>query len=84
MSREPQHCVVCHQPLPRNSKVTLVSVPREEAEQNWWTAYEKPDGTVIVDMCLQCQIDRSKTTRTQRELNLFLMRGYGYKSLEKS
>jgi hypothetical protein len=60
---EPQMCVVCHQPLPRNSKLTLVSVRREEAEQNAWAGHQEPDGTAIVDMCLQCQIDRSKSRK---------------------
>ena len=78
---EPQSCVICHQPLPRNSKLTSVSVPRGEADRKEWSGQENPDGTVMVNMCLQCQIDRSKS-RTQRELNAALMRNYG--SLEKS
>jgi hypothetical protein len=49
--------------------------------QNGWTGHENSDGTVMVNMCLQCQIDRSKS-RTKRELNLALMRGY--KSPEKT
>jgi hypothetical protein len=50
---EPQSCVTCRQPLPGNSKLTLVSVSREEAERNGWSGAENPNGTVIVGMCLQ-------------------------------
>ena len=74
-SMETQTCVICSQPLPRNSKLTTASVPPEEATKNGWAGQKNPDGTVIVDMCLQCQIDRSKS-RTMRELNTALMRGY--------
>jgi hypothetical protein len=81
MNMESQSCAVCHQPLPRNSKLTLASVSREEAEQNGWTGHENPDGTVTVNMCLQCQIDRSNS-RTMRELQGTLKRSYG--SREKS
>jgi len=78
---EPQSCVICHQLLPQNSKLTLVSVSREEAEQNGWSGGEDHNDAVIVGMCLQCQIDRSRN-RTNRELNAALTRNYGYKSSE--
>ena len=81
MNMESQSCAVCHQPLPPNSKLTLASVSREEAEQNGWTGHENPEGTITVNMCLQCQIDRSKS-RTMRELKSTLSRSYG--SPEKS
>lgn len=80
-SMESQSCVTCHQPLPRNSKLTLVSVPREEAEQNGWNGNQNPDGMVIVGMCLQCHIDRSRS-QTNRELNAALARSYTYESSE--
>lgn len=75
VSMEPQSCVICHQPLPPNSKLTAASVSQEEAMQNGWGGQKNPDGTVTVSMCLQCQIDRSKS-RTQRELNVAMMRNY--------
>jgi hypothetical protein len=81
MNMELQSCAICLQPLPTNSKLTLASVPREEAEQNGWTGHENPDGTMAVNMCLQCQIDRSNN-RTMRELQRTLRRSYG--SPEKS
>jgi hypothetical protein len=73
---ESKSCVICHQPLPANSKLTTASVPAEEAVQNGWNGHDNPDGTVTVGMCLRCQIDRSKS-RTQRDLNAALMRNYG-------
>ena len=75
-SVESRSCVICHQLLPGNSKLTIASVQAEEAVQNEWNGHHNPDGTVTVGMCLQCQIDRSKS-RTQRELNAALMRNYG-------
>jgi hypothetical protein len=57
---EQRTCVSCHQPLPPRSKLTLTCVRREEAERNSWTGQQNSDGTTTVDMCLQCQIDRSK------------------------
>jgi len=55
-----QDCIMCHQPLPRNSKLTVTFVSSEEAVQNGWTGESNQDGTVSVPMCLQCQIERSK------------------------
>jgi hypothetical protein len=34
-----------------------------EAEQNGWGGKENSDGMMMVDMCLQCQIDRSKNQK---------------------
>jgi hypothetical protein len=76
MNMESQSCAICHQPLPGNSKLATASVPAGEAAQNGWNGYPNADGTVRVDMCLQCQIDRSKN-RTRRELNAALLRNYG-------
>jgi hypothetical protein len=73
---ESKSCVICHQPLPGSSKLTDASVPAEEAVKNGWNGQHNPDGTVTMSMCLQYQIDRSKS-RTQRELNAALMRNYG-------
>ena len=72
---QPQSCVICLQPLPRNSKLTTASVSPKETVQNGWTGEKNPDGTVMVNMCLQRQIDQSKS-RPQRELNAALIRNY--------
>src|SRR5436305_12784154 len=74
-SMELRICVLCHQSLPPNSKLTTASVSLEEAAQNGWAGQKNADSTVTVAMCLQCQIDRSKS-RTQRELNSALTRSY--------
>lgn len=57
---EQRTCVSCHQPLPPRSKLTLATITREEGERNGWTGQQNSGGTVTVDMCLQCQIDRVK------------------------
>ena len=57
---EQRTCVSCHQPLPPRSKLTLATIPQEEGERNGWPGQQNSDGTKTVDMCLQCQIDRSK------------------------
>lgn len=41
----PQQCILCHQILPRNSKLTVAFVSREEAEQNGWTGENNHDWT---------------------------------------
>jgi hypothetical protein len=56
---EQRACVNCQQPLPPRSKLTLATVPRDESERNGWTGQQNSEGTMTVDMCLQCQIDRS-------------------------
>lgn len=58
-------CVICRQLLPPSSKLTLSRIAKEEAERNGWAGREDSDGAVIVDMCLQCQIDRSKRAKGQ-------------------
>ena len=73
---ESQSCVNCHQLLPRDSKLTVTSVSRKEADENGWSGRDNGDGTMMVNLCLQCQIDRSKN-QTQQELNSALIRSYG-------
>jgi hypothetical protein len=64
-SRTEQNCCVsCGQPLPAGSKLTRYRMPVGEAEQHGWPTQQNPDGTVTVNMCLQCQIHRAKTGAT--------------------
>jgi hypothetical protein len=63
MSVKSRNCVICHQPLPPRSKLTLASVPQNEADENGWAGQTTSDGTLTVDMCLQCQIDRAKNQK---------------------
>lgn len=67
---EQRTCVSCHQPLPPRSKLTLATVPQEEGERNGWTRQQDSEGTMTVDMCLQCQIDRSKSRKDARSSRL--------------
>jgi hypothetical protein len=63
---EQRTCVSCHQLLPPRSKLTLATVPQEEGERNGWAGQQNSDETITVDMCLQCQIDRSKSRKLYR------------------
>lgn len=62
-SDEPRTCVICRQPLPPKSKLTMANVAREEAERSGWAGEQNSGDTVTVNMCLQCQIARSHTRR---------------------
>lgn len=53
-------CVICRQPLPPKSKLTTANVAREEAERSGRAGEPNADGTIVVDICLQCQIARSR------------------------
>ena len=69
---EPHSCVICHHPLPLNSKLITASVPPEEAGQNDWNGHKNRAGTVLVGMCLGCQVDRERSPRI-RDLTPTLM-----------
>jgi len=53
-------CVQCRQPLPDMSKLTKQVIPDDEAAEKLWAGTPNGNGTVIVSMCLQCQIDRAE------------------------
>ncbi len=57
---EQRSCVCCGKSLPWASVTTQPSVSKAEAQQFNWPGREKPDGTVTINMCLQCQIQRSE------------------------
>jgi hypothetical protein len=57
---EQRACVCCGKALPWASVTTQPSIPKMEAQQHGWTGREQPDGTVTINMCLQCQIHRSE------------------------
>jgi hypothetical protein len=60
MLNETRTCVVCRQPLPWKSRMTMAAVPQQEARDRGWTGQRNPDTTLGVDMCLPCQMARSK------------------------
>jgi RNA polymerase subunit RPABC4/transcription elongation factor Spt4 len=59
-------CVNCKNLLPSASKMSRLAVPSDEAASKQWLGDSDDDGTVIVDMCLQCQIERSERERAAR------------------
>jgi hypothetical protein len=56
---EVHQCVRCGKALPPASKMSRLAVTSAEATTNQWLGEENVDGTVSVEMCLQCQILRS-------------------------
>jgi hypothetical protein len=56
---EQRACVICGKPLPAASKMTRSAVSFVEAASKQWAGEKNNDGTVSVDMCLQCQIARA-------------------------
>ena len=64
LSGKQRSCVACGQVLPKGSKLTSYRASGAEAVREGWRRQDNGDGTVTVDMCLQCQITRAKTAST--------------------
>jgi len=56
-------CVRCGKGLPGMSKMTEEKLTAEEAAKNGWLGRLGVDGSIIVAMCLQCQIERAEDRR---------------------
>jgi hypothetical protein len=41
--------------------MTRLTVTKAEAQSKQWPGEEKVDGSIEVNLCLQCQIDRAAT-----------------------
>ena len=67
LAGEQRSCVCCGKALPWASVMTQQSVSKAEAQQRAWPGREKPDGTVTINMCLQCQIQRSERRKRTDE-----------------
>jgi hypothetical protein len=52
-------CDGCGQKLPGTSKLARQSVLKAEAEALEVTGVENPDGTVTIDFCLNCRVQRA-------------------------
>ena len=52
-------CDGCGQKLPAGSKLSEQSVAREEALGIGAAGRENPDGSVSIDLCLNCRIQRA-------------------------
>ena len=52
-------CDGCGQKLPARSKLSEQAVSKEEAAQFGSAGVVNPDGTVTLDLCLQCRVTRA-------------------------
>jgi hypothetical protein len=55
-----RYCEGCRQKLPAMSKLSRATLPQEDAGQSGWTGDLNNDGTVTIDLCLRCQIERAE------------------------
>jgi hypothetical protein len=54
-----RYCDGCGQKLPPKAMLGQQTMSREEAATYRVDAPANPDGSVTIDLCLQCRIDRS-------------------------
>jgi hypothetical protein len=54
-----RYCDGCGQKLPPGSRLSLQVVSKEEAETLGAASVENPDGTVTIDLCLNCRVQRA-------------------------
>jgi hypothetical protein len=52
-------CDGCGQKLPATSKLSSQVVSNTEAAAYRSGAQQNPDGTVMIDLCLQCRVNRA-------------------------
>jgi hypothetical protein len=61
VGEQPRACVRCGQPLLRASRMDRSTVTKAEVQSKQWRGEEQANGSIEVDLCLQCQIDRAAT-----------------------
>ena len=54
-----RYCDGCAQKLPPGSRLSLQAVSKEEAEAMGAAGVENADGTVTIDLCLNCRVQRA-------------------------
>jgi hypothetical protein len=54
-----RYCDGCGQKLPPGSRLSLQVVSKEEAEALGAGGVENADGTVTIDLCLNCRVERA-------------------------
>jgi hypothetical protein len=54
-----RYCDGCGQKLPPGSRLSLQVVSKEEAGALGAPGVENTDGTVTIDLCLNCRVQRS-------------------------
>jgi hypothetical protein len=59
LKNDGRYCDGCGQKLPPGSRLSLEAVSKEEAEALGATGVENAGGTVTIDLCLNCRVQRS-------------------------
>jgi hypothetical protein len=59
LKNDGRYCDGCGQKLPPGSRLSLQAVSKEEAEALNAAGVEHADGTVTIDLCLNCRVQRS-------------------------
>ena len=54
-----RYCDGCGQKLPPGSRLSLQAVSKGEAEALGAVGVENADGTVTIDLCLNCRVQRA-------------------------
>lgn len=52
-------CDGCGQKLPARSKLSQQAIAKDEAAERGVTGVQSPDGTVVIDLCLDCRVKRA-------------------------
>jgi hypothetical protein len=55
-----RYCERCGQKLPGKSKMSRMTLAEDEARANGWSGDTNGDGTLTIDLCMGCQIERSE------------------------
>jgi hypothetical protein len=59
LKNDGRYCDGCRQKLPPGSRLSLQAVSKDEAEALNAAGVENADGTVTIDLCLNCRVQRS-------------------------
>jgi hypothetical protein len=59
LKHDGRYCDGCGQKLPPGSRLSLQAVSKDEAEALNAAGVENADGTVTIDLCLNCRVQRS-------------------------
>jgi hypothetical protein len=59
LKNDGRYCDGCGQKLPPGSRLSLQAVSKEEAEALNAAGVQNADGTVMIDLCLNCRVQRS-------------------------
>jgi hypothetical protein len=54
-----KYCDGCGQKLPPGSRLSLEVMPKQEAQALGVPGVENADGTVTIDLCLNCRVQRA-------------------------